>query len=70
MADISMCPSPDCPSRTYCIRNEASGTQPSEWRQAWTAFTWSECEGITICDGYWPISPMDNDPSGNEGRQS
>lgn len=59
MPDISMCPSPDCPIRSDCHRNEASGTQASAWRQAWIAFTWSQPGGLGApveCDGYWPAS--------------
>lgn len=54
MPDISMCPSQDCPARTDCYRNEASGTRPSEWRQSWIGWTWRQCDGVVICDGYEP----------------
>lgn len=34
MPDICMCPSTKCPLRQQCYRNEASGTRPDEYRQA------------------------------------
>jgi hypothetical protein len=30
-----MCDSKTCPLKTNCYRNPASGTKPSEYRQAW-----------------------------------
>jgi hypothetical protein len=60
MPDISMCPSEDCPVRRGCYRNEASGTRPNPWRQAWADWTWGQPAngGSSIaCEGYWP-DPM------------
>lgn len=38
MPDISMCGDEECPSRTLCYRNEASGTVPSPLRQSYMNF--------------------------------
>lgn len=38
MPDVTMCHSTQCPRRRDCRRNEASGTKPSEHRQAWADF--------------------------------
>ncbi len=35
MPDVTMCPSTKCPKAAQCYYNEASGTKPSEYRQAW-----------------------------------
>jgi len=35
MPDITMCASDSCHRRTECYRNEASGTEPNPWRQAY-----------------------------------
>lgn len=43
MPDITMCPSDTCPKRTECYRNEASGTEPTPWRQSY--FTHMTVEG-------------------------
>jgi hypothetical protein len=42
MPDITMCASDSCHRRTECYRNEASGTEPNPWRQAY--FISSEIE--------------------------
>jgi hypothetical protein len=55
MPDISMCPSETCPIRVSCYRNEASGTKPSEWRQAYMAFG-SRGEP---CDSYVDVASED-----------
>jgi len=34
MAEWTMCPATECPVRVMCVRNEASGTKPSE-TQMW-----------------------------------
>lgn len=52
MPDISMCDSETCPLKTKCYRNPASGTRPSEFRQAY--FFGLEKEGED-CDYYWPF---------------
>lgn len=52
MPDITMCPSDTCDYRTHCYRNPASGTKPSEYRQAW----WIEKPDINDdCRNYWPL---------------
>lgn len=49
-----MCPSWQCPSRSTCRRNEASGTRPSHW-QAWSNF--DERRGVADrCESYWPAA--------------
>jgi hypothetical protein len=52
MPDINMCASDTCPLKAKCYRNRASGTRPSELRQAWFTDTsgWGE-----DCDYYWPV---------------
>lgn len=60
MPDISMCPSPDCPVRGDCYRNEASGTEPSDFRQSWIGWTWRQPGGWGApveCDGYCSARP-------------
>lgn len=52
MPDISMCNSLTCKVRTHCYRNEASGTQPSEWRQSYMVF---EPEKGWECSGFDPV---------------
>jgi hypothetical protein len=42
MPDITMCASDTCHRRTECYRNEASGTEPNPWQQAY--FISSEIE--------------------------
>lgn len=42
MPDITMCASDTCHRRTECYRNEASGTKPTSWQQAY--FISSEIE--------------------------
>jgi hypothetical protein len=37
MPDISMCAA-KCPVSKKCYRHPDSGTEPTEWRQAWRAF--------------------------------
>jgi hypothetical protein len=56
MPDISMCGSETCPLKTKCYRNPASGTKPSEYRQAW--FMGLPSEGET-CNHYWPRDAND-----------
>jgi hypothetical protein len=51
MPDISMCDS-ETWLKTKCYRNPASGTKPSEYRQAW--FIGLKEEGQD-CDYYWPV---------------
>jgi hypothetical protein len=51
MPDITMCGSETCPLKTMCYRNPASGTRPSEYRQAW--FLNIDKEGDD-CKHYWP----------------
>ena len=51
MPDISMCDSETCPLKAECYRNPASGTKPSEYRQAWYLGLLKEGED---CDHYWP----------------
>jgi hypothetical protein len=54
MTDISMCPSWQCPSRSTCRRNEASGTQPSHW-QSWTNF--DTHRGVAErCESFMPVN--------------
>lgn len=53
MPDISMCDSPTCPLRDSCYRNPASGTKPSEFRQAW--FIGQSDEGLD-CKYHWPVN--------------
>jgi hypothetical protein len=38
MPDITCCSSQVCPIRNTCYRNPASGTKPSEYRQAYFMF--------------------------------
>ena len=38
MPDITMCGSISCPMRYVCYRNQCSGTQPKEFRQAYFVF--------------------------------
>jgi hypothetical protein len=35
MPDITMCSSDSCSIREQCVRNPASGTEPSDMRQSW-----------------------------------
>lgn len=61
-----MCASDDCPARHECYRNEASGTRPNPWRQAWADWTWRQPGGgprdPVACDGLWlldgEVSPI------------
>lgn len=57
MPDISMCDSTTCPLKYKCYRNPASGTQPSEFRQAWfiSMEAWGE-----DCKYYWPVKEKHN----------
>ena len=52
MPDIFMCRHPTCPSRRSCYRHSASGTQPSDFRQAWMVF---QPEPLGVCDYYLPV---------------
>ena len=52
MPDISMCDSKTCPLKTKCYRNEASGTKPTEYRQAYFMGLATEGED---CIYYWPV---------------
>ena len=51
MPDISMCDSTRCQVRTICARHGASGTEPSEYRQAYMEF------GDAPCAYEMPTSP-------------
>ena len=47
MSDITMCASDTCRRRTECYRNEASGTKPDPYQQAYfvsTDMTEDGCE--------------------------
>lgn len=44
MPDISMCESTLCSGRETCARNAASGTRPSEYRQAYGEFGDAPCK--------------------------
>lgn len=44
MPDISMCESTLCSVRETCARNAASGTKPSEYRQAYGEFGDAPCK--------------------------
>ena len=63
MPDISMCPSFDCPIRFTCYRNPASGTEPTERRQSWSAFQWRKTDvgGIVVCGDYISTHPKTED---------
>jgi hypothetical protein len=52
MPDISMCDSETCLLKTKCYRNPASGTRPTEYRQAWFIGLAKEGED---CNRYWPV---------------
>jgi hypothetical protein len=52
MPDISMCRDAECPARAKCYRNQASGTQPSEYRQAYANFHRGPEFGR--CFEFWP----------------
>lgn len=54
MPDITMCDNETCPLKTKCYRNKASGTKPSEYRQAWFIWRDEDKEGED-CDYYWPV---------------
>lgn len=57
MPKIAMCPSEDCPARAGCYRNEANGTRPNPWRQAWSTWDWrppTDGDAPVDCEGYWP----------------
>jgi hypothetical protein len=51
MPDITMCNSADCKLRETCYRNSASGTKPSEYRQAYWVKPPLKEDGN--CDHYW-----------------
>lgn len=70
MPDISMCPSQDCPVRGDCYRNEASGTEPSNFRQSWIGWTWRQPAGLGApveCDGYCPTDTALNREEADRG---
>jgi len=54
MPDITMCDNRNCPVSRSCHRSPLSGTQPSQYRQAWSIF-----KGGSGCDGYWSIYAVD-----------
>lgn len=51
MPDISMCADEICPSRETCYRSPASGTKPTEYRQAWMEFR--RDPDSERCPDYW-----------------
>ena len=51
MPDISMCASTECLCRATCLRNEESGTKPSETRQSWMDFD-KQRDGRLRCGSY------------------
>lgn len=66
MPDISMCGTQDCPLRDGCYRSPESGTKPHEWRQAWSAFTWLDCDGQPVCEYYWPTRSEAREKEGRD----
>jgi hypothetical protein len=52
--DISLCMDNECPARSRCYRHTASGTKPSEFWQAYSAFKHDPDKGR--CAEFWPIN--------------
>jgi len=57
MPDITMCASDGCPLAHHCYRSPQSGTQSSEWRQAWGYFEWTVGVQGAYCAHYEPTHP-------------
>lgn len=53
MPDISKCENTDCPIKETCYRHTS---EPSEFRQAYSNFTFVEGKG---CEHYWPGIKID-----------
>ena len=68
MPDISMCSHPSCPSRESCYRHEASGTKPSEFRQAYMAFTPNETGSCLSYDPVKNAKKIEADLAASQGR--
>jgi hypothetical protein len=52
MPDIAMCNGDECPARAKCYRHKASGTKPSEYRQAYADF--QRPHEYERCHEFWP----------------
>lgn len=70
MPDITMCASSECPLAQRCYRSPESGTEPSEFRQSWSAYTWvQDNEGQVYCRSYAPLWAMRAEKGGNDAAR-
>ena len=53
MPDITMCAAEGCLLSRHCYRHQDSGTVPSDFRQAYSAFR-AHTE-FHHCASYWPV---------------
>ena len=65
MPDITMCAATDCAMSKVCYRHRDSGTEPSEFWQAFCNFQKENDESgdVEDCIWYWPVEKQNGGSS-------